>query len=188
MARARRPGTRKTGSEYTEHALADVRRVIPRIVYLPARLRGHNQYLSLDALQVRVSGPEIIDNHARIQEADPLGFLIAKMHGLPIPRFELECGHPGCPIPRHCEDEHHAATPCKVRITYHTPSHREQEEAAKWLASRVTFRSPNAYQYKDHAHATARQPLHAHDYDAMIRAAADQAPTDQEEGDTDEQD
>lgn len=183
VSRARRPGTRKPAREYTEHALDDARRLIPRIVYLPARLRGHNQSLSLDGLQVRITGPQIIDNHARIQEADPLGFMIAKMHGLPIPRFIIECGAGGCPTPLACTAASHADFDPIIRVHYHTPSIAEQTQAARFLAARVTFRSPEAY--SGPAHATSTQVLHAHDYDNMIRQAADRAAQSEDtDGDT----
>lgn len=172
-SRKRRPGSRIPLNDYTERALDEARHTIPRIVYLPRRLRGHNQMMTLDNLQVKISGHEIVDNHARIQEADPLGFMIAKMHGLPIPRFEIRCGAGGCPDPVNCSAVSHESFPHTVKVRYHTPSVKEQEDAAKWLGMRVTFRVPEAYHTgRGTAGPPRDHPTHAHDYDAMILNAA----------------
>jgi hypothetical protein len=151
-----------TQARYTERAIASVRRQIPRIVYLPAALRGHNQTLTLDGLQVRITGPQITDNHARIAEADPLGHLIAVMNGLPIPRFIVEDGPDG--------------GDATVRVVYHTPTVEEQRDAAKWLAARVTFKHPGAYTKGNPA-----QRQHSDDYAAMIEEAASRAAPDEDE-------
>jgi hypothetical protein len=162
-ARARRsPGTVHEAA-YTDRALRLAAKRIPKIVYLPAALRGHNQYATLDNIQVRVTGPQIIDNHLRIQEADPLGLLIATSQGLPIPRFVVTDHVHGAECPADCR-----STDPVVRIQYHTPSFQEQQDAARWLGARITFKQPGAY--KRGAGQGARQ--HSEDYDAMIARAA----------------
>lgn len=76
---------------FTERAIeaTEAGALIPPIVYLPRRLRQANLRLTEDNLCLKVDPPTIEENHVRIAAADPVGFLIAMMHGQPIPAFEV---------------------------------------------------------------------------------------------------
>lgn len=118
---------RKPGKEsldaFTERAIraTDAGALIPPIVYLPSRLRGHNQRLTVDHVRITTDAPTVEENHIRIREADPLGFLIALMHGQPIPTFTI--------------------TPeGSIKIVYEVADLARRETIAKWLAHKVTIR------------------------------------------------
>lgn len=81
-------------SSYTERAIraTEAGKLIPPIVYLPRLLRSKSVLLQTDmpdTAAYRVAPPTVEDNVVRIQECDPLGFLIAVMHGQPIPEFRV---------------------------------------------------------------------------------------------------
>jgi hypothetical protein len=77
--------------DYTERAIrsTEAGALIPPIVYLPRRLRGQKVRLTEDNLRYTVDAPTVAENHVKIQGADPVGFLIAIMHGQPIPEFRI---------------------------------------------------------------------------------------------------
>lgn len=77
--------------EYTERAIkaTEAGALIPPIVYLPRRLRGMTVRLTEDNLRYTVDPPTVAENHVKIAGADPVGFLIAIMHGQPIPEFRI---------------------------------------------------------------------------------------------------
>jgi hypothetical protein len=126
---------------YTERALAGA--TIPSFCYVPRGLRP-----GVGKINVAITNAEIIDNHARIAEADPLGWIIAVMNGQPIPQFSVEQG--------------------ELVLTYYIPQIEERHDAAKWLGQRVTFKAPSAYKNSPIS-ATVQ---HANAYDAMIEQRA----------------
>lgn len=118
--------TRKRESlgEFTERAIraTDAGHLIPPIVYLPRGLRAHKTRLTVDQVRVTVAAPTVAENHVRILDADPLGFLIAIMHGQPIPSF-------------------HITGDGAIRIEYEVPDMERREKVAKFLAHKVTIRT-----------------------------------------------
>jgi hypothetical protein len=80
----------------------------------------------------------------RIAEADPVGFLLAIMHGQPIPEFRVTKSG-------------------GVEIFYNTPTFEQRERVAKWLGSRVTLRLDE--RDSKHKHVTG-------DWDTMVHNAA----------------
>jgi hypothetical protein len=77
--------------DFTERAIrsTEAGKLIPPIVYLPRRLRGQKVRLTEDNLRYTVDPPTVAENHVKIAGADPIGFLIAVMHGQPIPEFRI---------------------------------------------------------------------------------------------------
>lgn len=77
--------------DFTERAIrsTEAGKLIPPIVYLPRRLRGQKVRLTEDNLRYTVDGPTVAETHVKIAGADPIGFLIAVMHGQPIPEFRI---------------------------------------------------------------------------------------------------
>lgn len=130
---------RMKSKNYTERAMAGF--AIPTFCFVPRELRPGEGKLS-----VKISASDIIDNHKRIADADPLGWIIAVMNGQPIPHFSVEAG--------------------ELKLTYCIPDMEARERAAQWLGNRVTFKAPSSY-IKQRGVVT-----HAQDYDAMIEAAA----------------
>jgi hypothetical protein len=126
MAGSRR---RETLDQFTERAIraTDAGKLIPPIVYLPSRLRGHNTRLTIDQVRITTDPPTIAENHLRIGEADPLGFLIALMHGQPIPAFEI-------------------TKEGSIKIQYEIADLAVRERVAKWLANKVTIRNDDPEQ------------------------------------------
>jgi hypothetical protein len=115
---------RETLDEFTDRAIAatDAGKFIPPIVYLPKRLRANGVRLTVDNICVTTNPPTIKENHLRILDADPLGFLMAVMHGQPIPSF-------------------HVTTEGSIRVEYQVPCFDTRVQTAKWLAHKVTLRS-----------------------------------------------
>jgi hypothetical protein len=77
--------------DFTERAIrsTEAGKLIPPIVYLPRRLRGQKVRLTEDNLRYTVDPPTVTETHVAIAGADPVGFLIAIMHGQPIPEFRI---------------------------------------------------------------------------------------------------
>lgn len=115
---------KETFTQFTERAMeaVDAGKWIPPIVYLPAKLRANNLRVTIDNTRLTTDPPSIRENHIRIAEADPLGFLIAIMNGQPIPRFEIE-------------DDN------SITVKYHIPKPGERTSVAFWLAHKVTIRT-----------------------------------------------
>ncbi len=130
MASTRR---RETFDEYTERAIraTETGKLIPPIVYLPKMLRGQKVRLTVDNLALTRDPPTIKENHLRIAEADPVGFLLAIMHGQPIPSFRVTKNG-------------------SIEIDYEVPDMARRERVAKWLGSRVTLRLAPDAQNSDH--------------------------------------
>lgn len=82
---------REAIDEFTERAIkaTEASKLIPPIVYLPKRLRANGHRITADMVRVTVEPPTLMENQARIADADPVGFLIAIMHGQPIPAFHI---------------------------------------------------------------------------------------------------
>ncbi len=121
---------RETIDEFTERAIkaTDAGKLIPPIVYLPKRLRAHATRLTADQVRVTVEPPTIQENHARIADADPIGFLIAIMHGQPIPAF-------------------HITNDGAIRIEYFVAMPETRIKVAGFLAHKVTItKDPGRYQ------------------------------------------
>lgn len=109
---------------YSERAMraTDAGKLIPPIVYLPRMLRGHNKRITVDEVRITTDPPTIAENHVRIAGADPLGFLIAMMHGQPIPSFEITADG-------------------AIKVRYEVPDLATRERIAKWLGHKVTIRT-----------------------------------------------
>lgn len=108
---------------FTERAIraTEAGALIPPIVYLPSRLRGHGQRLTVDHLRITTDAPTVEENHLRIRDADPLGFLMAMMHGQPIPTFTI-------------------TKEGSIKVVYEVPTLEARERIAKWLGHKVTIR------------------------------------------------
>lgn len=119
---------RETIDEYTERAIrmTEAGKLIPPIVYLPRNLRAQKVRLTYDNLVATVVPPTVEENHVRIQEADPLGFLIAIMHGQPFPEFTIE--------------DDHTTNQSVVKVNYLVPSLQTRIASAEYLARRITSR------------------------------------------------
>ena len=126
---------------YTERALAGA--TIPSFCFVPRGLRP-----GVGKMNVSITNAEIVDNHKRIAEADPLGWQIAVMNGQPIPHFTVEKG--------------------ELLLTYMIPTPDMRQRASEWLGQRVTFKVPHAYKNSPIS-ATVQ---HANDYNAMIEQRA----------------
>lgn len=139
-------GRMKT-KNYTERALATCN--IPHFVFVPRGLRpGEGR------LNVKIANSDIIDNHARIANADPLGWMIAVLNGQPIPQFVID--------KTSGKDE--------LVLTYYIPSVEDRFKAAEWLGTRVTFKTPSAYKWGKPGQGSTQ--VHADDYQALIANAA----------------
>ncbi len=115
---------KETQDKFTERAIraVDAGKYLPPIVYLPKRLRGQKTRLTVDQVQITTEPPTIAENHLRILEADPLGFLIAMMHGQPVPEF-------------HVTDEG------SLLIQYYVADPQTRIRVAQWLAHKVTIKN-----------------------------------------------
>lgn len=114
--------------------------LISPLVYLPRKLRGHKARLTVDNLKISTDPATIAENHVRIADADPIGFLIAVMQGQPIPEFAIRPDG-------------------SVDVRYSIPKLDERIELAKWLGQKVTHN----FNTKNHT----RNPQRA-EYDALI--------------------
>lgn len=76
---------------YTERAIkaTEAGALIPPIVYLPRSLRRQKIMLTADNLALTVDPPTMEQNHVKIAASDPVGFIIAVMHGQPVPSFAI---------------------------------------------------------------------------------------------------
>lgn len=76
---------------FTERAIraTEAGALVPPIVYLPRSLRRQKMMMTMDNLGMTVDPPTQEENHVKIQAADPVAFLIAIMHGQPIPSFHV---------------------------------------------------------------------------------------------------
>jgi hypothetical protein len=108
---------------YTERAIraSDAGKLIPPIVYLPRKLRRMPVTLTEDNLALKVDGPTVAENHVKIASADPIGFLIAVMHGQPIPEFRI-------------------TKDGAVEVHYVTPDFPTRLAVSKWLGNKATLR------------------------------------------------
>lgn len=126
---------------------------LPPIVYLPAKLRAHKMRLTIDNLRVTVDPAQVTENHLRIAEADPLGFLIAIMNGQPIPCFHLEG-----------EGDN-----TSIRVEYEVADMDVRLNIATWLANRVTYRP-----YNGQKPVSGQKQAHEREYQQMITEAMEQ--------------
>lgn len=112
-------GSRDRVKAYTERAMeaTDAAALIPPFVYLPRRLRQSGLRLTEDNLVLKVDPPTLKENHERLANADPLGFLIAAMNGQPIPEFVI--GPRG-----------------DIVINYHVADFGTRLDVAKWMANK----------------------------------------------------
>jgi hypothetical protein len=154
MPRRGKPIKRDTLEAFTERAkiAVDIGEGIPPIVYLPAKLRGHNMRVTVDQLRVTVDPPQVGENHMRIAQADPLGFLIAIMNGQPIPAFALSG-----------EGDN-----TSVIVRYEVPSFEQRLNVGQWLATRVTYRP-----YNGRKPVSPQKEAHQAEYDVMIKQATE---------------
>lgn len=108
--------------DFTERAIrsTEAGKLIPPIVYLPRRLRGSKVRLTEDNLRYTVDGPTVAENHVKIAAADPVGFLIAIMHGQPIPEFRI-------------------ARDGAIDVFYAVPEFETRVRVAKYLAGKATI-------------------------------------------------
>lgn len=143
---------RDTLKKFTDRAVraTDLGQLIPPIVYLPQKLRAHGLRLTVDNLRLTVTPPTVAENHIRIAEADPLGFLIAIMNGQPIPSFQIQ-------------------KEGSVRVIYEVAEVPFRTEIAKFLAGKVTLRTTLENKGGDHVtnNGVIKDPL---TWDAMVEA------------------
>lgn len=156
MPRLRRKKGEETLEQFTERAkvAVDAGAGLPPIVFLPASLRAHKSRLTVDHLRITIEPPSVAENHVRIAEADPLGFLIAIMNGQPIPRFRVQG----------------QGEMTEVLVDYEVPDMHQRLNVAIWLGTRVTFRP-----YSGKKAVSNQREAHQKDYDALISQVADQA-------------
>lgn len=134
---------------YTEKALEASELLIPSIVYMPRAFRPQKAMICADGLRIKISHADIMDNHQRIADADPLGFLIAIMQGQPLPEFNID------------EKQN-------VTVSYIIPSIDDRKQCAAFLATRVTFKTPTAYQGGKPKGDLSPGQQHARDFDALV--------------------
>lgn len=108
--------------EYTENAIraTDAGKLIPPIVYLPRRLRGQPVRITEDHLRYTLDPPTVAENHVKIAAADPVAFLIAVMHGQPVPEFRVTRGG--------AIDLYYSVAPFELRV-----------QVARYLADKATM-------------------------------------------------
>jgi hypothetical protein len=125
-------------SRYTERAIraTNAGKLIPSIVYLPRLLRGQPVRLTEDNMRLTTQPPTLEENYVKIAKADPVGMLIAMMHGQPIPAFTIsEVG--------------------EIFIKYEMPELELRYRIARFLAGKVTRvkagpGAPNGAQLAEH--------------------------------------
>lgn len=149
-------------SSYTERAIraTEAGRLIPPIVYLPRLLRSKPVLLTTDMpdqASYRCEPPTLHDNEVRIREVDPLGFLIAVMHGQPIPEFRV-------------------TNTGNIALYYAVPKLQERMRAAEFMSGvrrgpKLGTRRGGASGHKDETHDDAA-------YAAMLEGAASRASGD----------
>jgi hypothetical protein len=142
----------KEFSERAIEATAATNLVSP-LVYLPRKLRGQSARLTVDNLKITADPETMAENHVRIADADPIGFLIAIMQGQPIPRFVVR------------KDG-------SVEVHYDIPTMDERQDIAKWLGGKVTFRM-TADPKRDTIDGRREQ---RNDYEAMIKNRVQKTP------------
>lgn len=110
--------------QFTERAMeaVDAGKFLPPIVYLPRKMRANGLRLTVDNIRITSDPPTIKENHLRIADADPIGFLLAMMHGQPIPSFHIEADG-------------------SLTVKYSVSDDATRERVAKWLANKVTIRT-----------------------------------------------
>jgi hypothetical protein len=138
--------------DFTERAIrsTEAGKLIPPIVYLPRRLRGQKVRLTEDHLRYTVDGPTVAENHVNIQAADPVGFLIAIMHGQPIPEFRI-------------------APNGAIDVYYSVPDFEVRVRVATYLANKATIvRDPTGNTWTGNKEAKRA-------YDEMIARGGPQA-------------
>lgn len=140
---------RQTLVAFTERAIEASQRakLVNPVAYLPRTLRGQKTRLTVDNLKITVHPETMAENHKRIAKSDPLGHLIACMNGQPIPSFKIN------------DDG-------SVDVQYEITPLAERTQIAQWLASRITFKIPQAHLPAKNAADEGRAS-----YDAMIKGA-----------------
>lgn len=133
--------------DFTERAIrsTEAGKLIPPIVYLPRRLRGRPVRLTEDNLRYTVDPPSVAESQVAIKHADPIGFLIAIMHGQPIPEFRI-------------------ARDGAVDVFYVTPDFETRIVAARYLGHKQTM-TPTSRKWQGNAEALR-------EYDRMIAEGA----------------
>lgn len=109
--------------DFTERAIrsTEAGKLIPPIVYLPRRLRGQKVRLTEDNLRYTVDPPTVAETAVAVAGADPIGFLIAVMHGQPIPEFRI-------------------SREGAIDVFYATPDFETRMRAARYLGDKQTLR------------------------------------------------
>ena len=140
---------------YTERAIraTEAGKLIPSIVYLPRMLRDQPVMLSAENCALTVTPPTLQDNQVKINESDPLGFLIAVMNGQPIPEFRITA-HGG------------------IELFYECPEMKERIIAANYLGTKIIPRTSSRKMRPENT-----DPDDAA-YQAMIRRASASALVD----------
>lgn len=134
---------KETVHAFTERAIraTEAGTLCPPIVYLPRSLRRQKMMLTTDNLALSVDPPTLEENHVKIAAADPVGFLIAIMHGQPIPSF-------------------HVTKDGGVEMFYEVAELQNRIRAAEYLGHKATIRTSSKQKDKnrgaDHAAMIAR--------------------------------
>lgn len=121
--------------DFTERAIrsTDAGKLIPPIVYLPRRLRGQKVRLTEDNLRYTVDPPTVAESQVAVAGADPIGFLIAVMHGQPIPEFRI-------------------TRDGAIDVYYTVPDFETRMRAARYLGDKQT-RSPTSKAWRGNPEA-----------------------------------
>lgn len=126
---------------YTENAIraTEAGKLIPPIVYLPRSLRRGPARLTVQNLALTIDPPTVEENHVKIADADPVSFLIAIMHGQPIPSFRV-------------------TRDGGVEVFYEVADLTMRKQVAEYLGHKATIRTINK----------PRDKQRSADHDAMV--------------------
>lgn len=133
--------------DFTERAIraSDAGKLIPPIVYLPRRLRGQKVRLTEDNMRYTVDPPTVAESQVAVAGADPIGFIIAVMHGQPIPEFRI-------------------SREGAIDVFYSVPDFETRFRAARYLGDKQTLRPVGK--------AWRGNPEALKEYERMIREGA----------------
>jgi hypothetical protein len=127
--------------DYTELAMSLVGGKLPSIAYLPPAIRGRRARMTTEGISTE--HPQSVEEQVtRIVHADPLGFLIAMMHGQPVVTFRVGASkrHENAQRRRKADAEVPIdTTPDGVEVfaEYHSPTIPDRERIAIFLAERI---------------------------------------------------
>jgi hypothetical protein len=137
----------QTESDLVNRAIRAADRILPPRVYVPLGLR--QKKIRLEGRKLRTRKPSLVENLARINDADPVGFLIAVMEGQPLPNFIITPD----------------ATGFEITVGFEIPTVQQRLNAAAFLGTRA-MPKPEAVNPK----TIKEKPLS--DWDMAVKQAA----------------